>query len=109
VGVIDAAIAKNVWALGAMTDQNHLGPQNVLTSVTWNLGPLVVDVAKAVQDGTWKSENWSYGIANGSVALADFHGLEANVAPEVMKRVDDKIAAIKAGSFEVPLDTSAVE
>lgn len=109
VGVIDAAIAKNVWALGAMTDQNHLGPKNVLTSVTWNLGPLVVDVAKAVEAGTWKSENWSYGIAKGSVGLADFHGLDSNVDPEVMKRVNDKIEAIKAGSFEVPLDTSAVE
>lgn len=109
VGVIDAAIARNVFALGAMTDQNHLGPQNVLTSVTWDLGPLVTAVGKAVQDGTWKSENWSMGVAAGSVGLADFHGLETNVDPAVLKAVEDKIAAIKAGSFEVPLDTTEVQ
>ncbi|WP_423065882.1 BMP family protein [Devosia sp. CN2-171] len=109
VGVIDAAISKNVLALGAMTDQNHLGPQNVLTSVTWDLGPLVTAVGKAVQDGTWKSENWSLGIAAGSVGLADFHGLDRNVDPAVLKAVEDKIAAIKAGTFEVPLDTTEVQ
>ena len=109
VGVIDAAISKNVLALGAMTDQNHLGPQNVLTSVTWDLGPLVTAVGKAVEDGTWKSENWSLGVAAGSVGLADFHGLDKNVDPAVLKAVEDKIAAIKAGTFEVPLDTTEVQ
>lgn len=109
VGVIDAAVAKNVLALGAMTDQNFLGPKNVLTSVTWDLAPLVTAVGKAVKDGTWKSENWSLGVAAGSVNLADFHGLDAAVDPAVKKAVDDKIAAIKAGTFEVPLDVTPVE
>jgi len=109
VGVIDAAVSKNVLALGAMTDQNFLGPKAVLTSVTWDLAPLITAVGKAVEDGTWKSENWSLGIAAGSINLADFHGLDSNVDPAVLKAVEDKIAAIKAGTFEVPLDTSAVE
>ena len=109
VGVIDAALAKNVFALGAMTDQNFLGPKNVLTSVTWDLGPLVTAVGQAVIDKTWKSENWSMGVSAGSVQLADFHGLDSNVDPAVIKAVNDKIAAIKAGTFEVPLDTTAVE
>ena len=109
VGVIDAAVSKNVLALGAMTDQNFLGPQNVLTSVTWDLAPLVTAVGKAVEEGTWKSENWSLGVAAGSINLADFHGLDSNVDPAVLKAVEDKIAAIKAGTFEVPLDTSEVQ
>jgi basic membrane lipoprotein Med (substrate-binding protein (PBP1-ABC) superfamily) len=109
VGVIDAALAKNVFALGAMTDQNPLGPKAVVTSVTWDLAPLIIDVAKAVEAGTWKSENWSYGVAKGSVQLADFHGLDANVDPDVLKRVNDKIEAIKSGAFEVPLDVTPVQ
>ena len=109
VGVIDAAVSKNVLALGAMTDQNFLGPKAVLTSVTWDLAPLITAVGKAVEAGTWKSENWSLGVAAGSINLADFHGLDSNVDPAVLKAVEDKIAAIKAGTFEVPLDTSEVE
>jgi basic membrane protein A len=62
-----------------------------------------------VQAKTWKSENWSYGVAKGSVQLADFHGLDKNIDPAVQKLVQDKIAAIKSGSFEVPLDTSNVK
>jgi basic membrane lipoprotein Med (substrate-binding protein (PBP1-ABC) superfamily) len=106
VGVIDAAVSKKVLALGAMTDQNHLGPTAVLTSVTWDLGPLITDVAKAVTDKTWESENWSYGVAKGSVQLADFHGLDKTIDPATLKKVNDKVAAIKSGAFEVPLDTT---
>ncbi len=109
VGVIDAALAKHVLAIGAMSDQNHLGPAVVLTSVVWNLGPLVTDVAKAVQDKSWTSKNWTYGITKGSIALADFHGLAGHVPPDVMKAVDDKLAAIQAGRFEVPHDTSKLQ
>jgi basic membrane protein A and related proteins len=109
VGVIDAAISKNVYAIGAMTDQNHLGPKAVLTSVTWDLGPLVTAVAKAVKDGTWKSQNWSFGIPEGSVKLANFHGLDAGVPPDVMKAVQAKFDAIKSGQFQVPLDMSNVQ
>ena len=106
VGVIDAALAKNVYALGAMTDQNHLGPKIVLTSVTWDLGPLVTAVGKAVQNKAWKSQNWSFGVPEGSVKLADFHGLDAGVPPGVLQAVNAKFEAIKSGAFTVPLDTS---
>ncbi len=106
VGVIDAAISKNVYAIGAMTDQNHLGEKTVLTSVLWDIGPLVTAVGKEVEGKTWVSKNWSYGIAEGSVKLADFHGLDANVPPAVMKAVTDMFEAIKSGAFTVPLDTS---
>jgi basic membrane protein A and related proteins len=109
VGVIDAAVTKDVLALGAMTDQNHLGPKVVLTSVTWDLGPLVAAVGQAVMDKKWVSKNWSFGVAQGSVKLADFHGLAGAVKPDVLKMVDDKLTAIKAGEFEVPHDTSQVK
>ncbi|MDE1995309.1 MAG: BMP family protein [Rhizobiaceae bacterium] len=106
VGVIDAANAKNVLALGAMTDQNHLGPKTVLTSVLWDLGPLVTAVGKAVEDKSWKSQNWSFGVPEGAVKLADFHGLDAGVSPDVLKAVNAKFDAIKSGAFTVPLDTT---
>ena len=63
-------------------------------------------VGKEVDAKTWTSKNWSYGIAEGSVKLADFHGLDANVPAAVLKAVTDKFEAIKSGAFTVPLDTS---
>jgi basic membrane lipoprotein Med (substrate-binding protein (PBP1-ABC) superfamily) len=109
VGVIDAANEAEVYALGAMTDQNFLGPESVLTSVTWDLGPLVTAVAEAVIDGTWESKNWSLGIIEGSVNLAEYHDLAEAVSPELQELIDAKIEAIKAGEFVVEEDTTPVE
>jgi basic membrane lipoprotein Med (substrate-binding protein (PBP1-ABC) superfamily) len=109
VGVIDAANEAEVYALGAMTDQNFLGPDSVLTSVTWDLGPLVTAVAEAVIDGTWESKNWSLGIIEGSVNLAEYHDLAEAVSPELQEQIDAKIEAIKAGEFVVEEDTTPVE
>jgi basic membrane protein A and related proteins len=109
VGVIDAAVEKQVLAIGAVSDQNHLGPNAVLTSVLWDLGPLVTDAAKSVMAGEWESKAWSYGVKEGSIKLADFHGLDTNVRPEVLAAVTAKFEAIKSGAFEVPHDTSMVQ
>jgi basic membrane protein A len=109
VGVIDAAVEKKVLVIGAVSDQNHLGPTAVLTSVLWDLGPLVTDTSKAVMNKTWESKGWTYGIAKGSIKLADFHGLDSRVRPEVLKLVAGKFETIKSGGFEVPHDTSMVK
>lgn len=109
VGVIDAAVEKNVLVIGAVSDQNHMGPNSVLTSVLWNLAPVFVASAKTVVDGTWESKNWIYGIAEDSISLADFHGLDVNVRPEVLAAVEQKFEDIKSGAFEVPLNTAMVQ
>ncbi|HEX2978660.1 MAG TPA: BMP family protein [Anaerolineaceae bacterium] len=109
VGVIDAAVEKKVFVIGAMTDQNHLGPEVVLTSVTWDIQPVVKAMAEAVMNGTWESKTYQFGVKEGAVKLADFHGLDSNVPADIMQKVNDKMAAIKGGSFTVTLDTSEVE
>ncbi|NSZ20021.1 BMP family protein [Agrobacterium vitis] len=109
VGVIDAAQEKKVLAIGAVSDQNHLGPDAILTSVLWDLGPLVTDTANAVMNKTWTSKAWTYGVAKGSIKLADFHGLGNRVPADVQAKVNATFAAIKGGTFEVPHDTSMVK
>ncbi len=109
VGVIDAANEAGVYALGAMTDQNFLGPESVVTSVTWDLGPLVTAVAQEVIDGEWESRNWSFGLIEGSIKLASYHDLADVVSDDLQQMIDDKIAAIMSGDFVVEEDTTPVE
>lgn len=109
VGVIDAAKEKKVFALGAMTDQNYMGPEVVLTSVTWDLAPLVKGAAQSILDGKWESKNWSYGVVEGSVKLAPFHGLDSSIPADVLAKVNQKFDDIKTGKFVVPHDTTAVQ
>jgi basic membrane lipoprotein Med (substrate-binding protein (PBP1-ABC) superfamily) len=109
VGVIDAAKEKKVFALGAMTDQNYMGPDVVLTSVTWDLAPLIKGVAQSIIDGKWESKNWSFGIVEGSVQLAPFHGLDSSIPADVLTKVNQKFEDIKSGKFVVPHDTTEVQ
>ncbi len=109
VGVIDAANEAEVYALGAMTDQNFLGEESVVTSVMWNLGPLVTAVAEEVIAGEWESRNWSFGLIEGSIELAPYHDLEDVVTPELQEVIDAKIEAIMNGEFVVEEDTTPVE
>ncbi|MBK8034336.1 MAG: BMP family protein [Anaerolineae bacterium] len=109
VGVIDAANEAGVYALGAMTDQNFLGEESVVTSVTWNLGPLVTGVAEEVIAGEWESRNWSFGLIEGSIELASYHDLAEVVTPELQDLIDAKIEAILSGDFVVEEDTTPVE
>ena len=52
--------------------------------------------------GEWlRAKGWS--------ATADHQAPADSDDPAVLKAVEDKIAAIKAGTFEVPLDTSEVQ
>lgn len=109
VGVIDAAVEAGVYALGAMTDQNFLGPEVVLTSVTWDLGPLVTAAAEEIIAGEWESRNWSFGIVEGSIELASYNDLADAVPEEVQELLNAKLEAIQSGEFVVEEDTTPVE
>lgn len=109
VGVIDAANEAGVFALGAMTDQNFLGEESVVTSVTWDLGPLVTAVTQEVIDGNWESKNWSFGLIEGSIKLAPYHDLADAVSDDLQALIDAKIEAIMSGEFVVEEDTTPVE
>ena len=108
VGVIDAAIEKNVWAIGAMTDQNFMGPDVVLTSVMWDLYPCVKAVVQEVMDGTWTNVYRAYGVDAGAVYFSDFHGHDEAVPAEVMEAVNAKLEAIKNGEFVVEHNTNEI-
>jgi len=107
-GVIDACVATNTLCIGAITDQNFLGPKVVLTSITWNLSPIVKSVAKSVQNGTWKSGLVSPGIKGGEIGMAPYHGLDKRVPPNVLKAVSAKYLALRHGKFVVPNNTSKI-
>jgi basic membrane protein A len=108
-GVIEAAQQKNVYALGAVADQNKLAPNTVLTSFVLDMDKAYDQVFKQVQQG-----NFQYGIIkpglelhkggpqNGIVYLAPFHGLDKKVTPEVKERLKQLTFDIINGKILVP-------
>jgi basic membrane protein A len=106
-GVIEAAVEKNVLAIGNMSDQKDLGPKNVVTSVTWNMGPTVKYVIDQVLAGSYTAQDLKdfSMVAKGGAALS---GINTDVVGGVPQDLIDKVMAreaeIKAGTFRVDIN-----
>jgi basic membrane protein A and related proteins len=95
---LQAAAERNLYAGGNNSDMTRFAPDAFMTNPVWNWGPYYVKAVKSVIDGTFKSEQFSGDMKDGTVALAPF----GNKVPEdVKKLVTDKQKEIVDGTFEV--------
>lgn len=101
LGVIEAAKEKNKMAIGMTNDQSSLAPDHVVTSTLQKLAPIIVSIVKEVQDGSFKpNEVRLYGYDTGAYDLAPLN--TKLVTPEQQKAIMDVVAALKAGTVELP-------
>ncbi|MFM7616815.1 MAG: BMP family ABC transporter substrate-binding protein [Actinomycetes bacterium] len=93
----EVAEAAGLKWVGYNDDLERFAPQAWLTGAVWDWGPFYIATAKAVIDGTWKSDQYYGTIADGLVGLAPF-------GPSVTQATKDQIAtkqaAIVDGSFK---------
>jgi len=122
-GVIEAATEKGVLVVGNMADQQSLAPQNVITSVTWNMSPTVDYVLDQVQAGSYTAQelkDFSM-MGKGGAALAPINtgvvaslpgtcttdsGTAACTGQDVVSAVLAKQADIQSGAFRVDINES---
>jgi len=106
-GVIEAADLNDLVAVGNMSDQRDLAPDNVITSVTWNMTPTVNRVISQVRDGSYAAldlKDFSM-VAKGGAALAPINtDLVVDVPAELVEAVQAKEADIKSGLFRVDIN-----
>ncbi|TCK59860.1 BMP family ABC transporter substrate-binding protein [Seleniivibrio woodruffii] len=93
---LQAAEKRGAFAIGYNTDMASQIPGAWLTAPVWNWGPLYTQIAEAVHNGTWKSEQIWYGIEHNLVDLAPMSKL---VPAEVQALVNEKKAEMQAGKF----------
>ncbi len=109
-GVIEAAVEKDLPVIGMMVDQKEEAPQNVVTSLVWNMRPTVDHVVEQFKAGSLESADlaeFSF-MKNGGSSLAPINtDVPGGVPDEVIKQIDEKSAAIKDGSFETPINEEA--
>lgn len=96
--VILAAQEKGVFAIGHNTDTPKVAPKAYITSSVYNWGPYYVKQAKAIMDGTWKSENYWEGIKDQGTDIAPLTDLAPAGAKEKIEEVRKKIID---GSFNI--------
>ena len=108
-GVIEAAVENDLWAFGNMSDQNELGPDNVISGPVWNMTPTVEYVINQVKAGSYTSQDLKdfSMMAKGGASLADFHGLDAEIPQDVLELVKQREQEIADGLYRVNIDEAA--
>jgi len=108
-GVIEAADLNDLIAVGNMSDQSSLAPDNVITSVTWNMTPTVEYVIDQVAGGTYTAQDLKdfSMVAKGGAALAPISTeLVREVPAELVDQVMAREAEIISGVFRVDINES---
>ena len=105
-GVSDAAKEKGKLAIGNVINTQDKYPETVVASALWNMEPTIDRALKLVKEGKFKAEDYGqYSMMKykGS-ELAPLGTFESKVPAEVVKKVQEKQAAILAAKFTVKID-----
>jgi simple sugar transport system substrate-binding protein len=86
---------KGVHAFGQATDMIKFAPKAQVTSIVNNWAPYYVARTKAVLDGIWKSEDTWGGFSAGTVQMAPY----TNVAADIAKAAKETEAKIRSGAL----------
>lgn len=108
-GVIEAAKEKGIYVLGAISDQNKLAPETVLTSFVLDAKKAFDHIIKLIQIGNFSGQIFKPGLeleknstGDGIVYIAPFHNLEQEVPDDVKLRLEQLKEDIINGKTKVP-------
>jgi basic membrane protein A len=101
LGVLQAAKDKGRLAIGVDSNQNHLQPGSVLTSMVKRVDVAVYEAFKSAKDGTWKAGLLVLGLKEGGVGYAVDQHNRSLVTPDMERRLEQARADIIAGKIKV--------
>ena len=101
IGVLQAAKDSGKLSIGVDSNQNHLHPGSVLTSMVKRVDVAVYDSFKEARDGTWKAGTSVLGLKEGAVDWALDDNNAKLVTPEMKSKVDAAKADIISGKIKV--------
>jgi basic membrane protein A len=101
LGVLQAARDKGRLAIGVDSNQNHIHPGTVLTSMIKRVDLVVYETFRTAKDGTWAPGTRVLGVADGGVGWALDQHNRALITPEMEKRLEQARADIAAGKIKV--------
>ncbi|MBL8936006.1 MAG: BMP family ABC transporter substrate-binding protein [Archangium sp.] len=99
---------KNVFVIGVDSDQSHLAPQAVLTSMVKRVDLAVWQAIKDLEAGTFTAGDGVMGLKEGGVTFAPVT-LEFPGKAEALAKVKALEAAIVAGTLVVPSNEKDLE
>ncbi|ALP42867.1 periplasmic component/surface lipoprotein [Aeromonas schubertii] len=101
IGVYQAAKDEGKLAIGVDSNQNHLQPGTMLTSMVKSVGLAAYKTWDDAAKGTWKPGIQALGLAEGGVDWALDQYNEKLITPEMKAKADAIKADIIAGKIQV--------
>lgn len=101
LGAIQAAKDSGKLAIGVDSNQNHVAPGYVLTSMLKRVDLAVYNAMKATSEGKWAAGHSVMGLAEGGVDYALDEHNSALISADMKARLDDARAKIISGEIVV--------
>jgi basic membrane protein A len=101
IGVYQAARDRGRLAIGVDSNQNHLHPGTMLTSMVKRVDMVAYDTFKLARGGTWEAGITVLGLKDGGVDWALDKNNEKLVTPDMKARVEAAKADIISGKIKV--------
>ena len=96
--VLQVCEKRKIYGFGYGADMSRFAPQAHLTASLDIWWPYYIERAKAMLDGTWKSDDVWWGVKQGLLTIAPYN---KTVPDKVHDAGDTIIADTKAGTYEV--------
>jgi basic membrane protein A and related proteins len=98
ITIAQAAEKRGIFMIGKDVDIHDRAPKAMLTGVSWNWGPMMVEEIKQIKAGTWKPSNMRGDLGSGNAVLDPFG---AAVPDDVRKQVLQLKADIISGKKSI--------
>jgi basic membrane protein A and related proteins len=99
---------KTVWGIGVDSDQHHLAPNAMLTSMVKRVDLAVYEATRDVARGTFAASDIVMGVKEGAVAVAEVRNDFPGKA-EALAKVEALRAKIVSGELKVPSNLVELE
>ncbi|MCC6147646.1 MAG: BMP family protein [Anaerolineaceae bacterium] len=102
-GGLYAADEAGVWGIGYSGDQYVFAPKVTLSSGIVDTGLSIELIVDEIVNGTFKHNDYWYGLKENVVRLAPYHDTADKIPQEVKDSVDEWTQKILSGEYEVPI------
>lgn len=103
ITVVQTAEKQGAYSIGYHANVSKFAPKGWLTGAMWNWGPLYVEIAKSVENKTWKPGNYRYPMKDGSVQLSPFGACVPKKVQDEALSAKKKIESGEYAVFQGPL------
>ncbi len=101
MGVFEAAQENDFFAIGVDSDQDHLAPGYILTSMLKRVDVAVYNIVADLVEGQFQGGVHEFGVADGGVGVTEFTYTKDLIPQEVIDRLEEIKQRIIDGTIEV--------